>query len=44
MYLYKDTGLAWLKERGYESVKVNCGPGDLVLCEFCASNSRLGDD
>ena len=32
MYLYKDTGLAWLKERGFESVKVNCEAGDLVLC------------
>ncbi|KAI5477303.1 phytanoyl-CoA dioxygenase family protein [Pseudohyphozyma bogoriensis] len=31
MYLFKDTGLAWLKERGYEWIKVNCGPGDLVL-------------
>ena len=33
MYVFKDTGLTWLKERGYEWVKVNCEPGDLVLCE-----------
>lgn len=32
MYLFKDTGLAWLKERGYEFVKVNAEPGDLILC------------
>ncbi|KAJ9093167.1 hypothetical protein QFC21_006483 [Naganishia friedmannii] len=31
MYLFKDTGLKWLQERGYEWVKVNCEPGDLVL-------------
>lgn len=31
MYVFKDEGLAWLKERGYEFVKVNAEPGDLVL-------------
>jgi hypothetical protein len=30
-YGYKDTGLAWLKERGYEFEKVDAGPGDLIL-------------
>jgi len=33
MYVFKDTGLQWLQERGYEWVKVNCEPGDLVLCK-----------
>lgn len=32
MYLFKETGLKWLKDRGYEWVKVNAGPGDLILC------------
>lgn len=31
MYLFKETGLKWLKDRGYEWVKVNAGPGDLIL-------------
>ncbi|GAA5854282.1 hypothetical protein JCM9279_005107 [Rhodotorula babjevae] len=31
MYLFKETGLEWLKDRGYEWVKVNAGPGDLIL-------------
>jgi len=31
MYVFKETGLDWLKEQGYEWVKVNCGPGDMVL-------------
>ncbi|KAM0789599.1 hypothetical protein ACM66B_000407 [Microbotryomycetes sp. NB124-2] len=30
-YGYKNTGLEWLKERGYEFKKVNLGPGDLVV-------------
>ena len=30
-YGFKDTGLAWLKERGYEFEKVNLGPGDMVV-------------
>jgi hypothetical protein len=33
IYQFKDTGLNWLKERGYEWLKVNCEPGDLVLCK-----------
>lgn len=33
MYVFKDSGLQWLQERGYEWVKVNCEPGDLVLCK-----------
>ncbi|KAK4054122.1 hypothetical protein OIV83_001147 [Microbotryomycetes sp. JL201] len=33
VYTFRETGLAWLKERGYEWVKVNAGPGDLVLWE-----------
>lgn len=32
MYLFKETGLKWLQDRGYEWVKVNAGPGDLILC------------
>lgn len=31
MYIFKETGLDWLKERGFEWVKVCCEPGDLVL-------------
>ncbi|KAM0753450.1 hypothetical protein T439DRAFT_285374 [Meredithblackwellia eburnea MCA 4105] len=30
-YGYKETGLAWLKERGFEFKKVNMNPGDLVI-------------
>lgn len=30
-YGFKETGLAWLKERGYTFEKVNAGPGDLIL-------------
>ncbi|KAK4054120.1 hypothetical protein OIV83_001145 [Microbotryomycetes sp. JL201] len=30
-YGYKDTGIAWLNERGYQFEKVNLGPGDLVV-------------
>ncbi|KAI5477301.1 hypothetical protein MNV49_006522 [Pseudohyphozyma bogoriensis] len=30
-YGYKETGLAWLKERGYEFKKVDLAPGDLVI-------------
>ena len=30
-YGFKDTGLAWFKERGLEWIKVNAEPGDLVL-------------
>ncbi|KAK4057267.1 hypothetical protein OIO90_001764 [Microbotryomycetes sp. JL221] len=30
-YSFKETGLQWLKERGYEWVKICAGPGDLVL-------------
>ncbi len=33
MYVFPDNGLQWLKEKGYEFVKVNCEPGDVVLCE-----------
>lgn len=33
MYLFKETGLKWLADRGYEWVKVNAEPGDLVLCK-----------
>lgn len=40
MYLFKETGLEWLKDRGYEWVKVNAGPGDLILCASL-SLSRL---
>jgi len=44
MYLFKETGLKWLKDRGYEWVKVNAGPGDLILCEslsrLCAAAGR----
>jgi hypothetical protein len=36
MYTFKETGLAWLKERGHEWVKVNAEAGDLVLCKFIA--------
>jgi hypothetical protein len=39
MYLFKDTGLAWLKERGYEFVKVNAEPGDLILCRSLTLSS-----
>ena len=38
MYVYKDTGLAWLKERGLEFVKVNAGPGDMVLWDSRAAH------
>ncbi|KAM0753443.1 hypothetical protein T439DRAFT_297788 [Meredithblackwellia eburnea MCA 4105] len=31
MYLFKETGISWLKEKGLEFVKVDCGPGDMVL-------------
>ncbi|KAK4057261.1 hypothetical protein OIO90_001758 [Microbotryomycetes sp. JL221] len=31
MYMFKEEGLNWLKERGYEWVKVNAKAGDLVL-------------
>lgn len=41
MYLFKDTGLAWLKERGYEWVKVNAGPGDLVVWDSRAPHYNV---
>ncbi|KAI5200103.1 hypothetical protein E4T39_05850 [Aureobasidium subglaciale] len=31
MYLFKETGLKWLADRGHEWVKVDAEPGDLVL-------------
>lgn len=31
IYLFKDTGLKWLADRGYEWVKVDAEPGDVVL-------------
>lgn len=34
IYMYKDTGLKWLADRGCEWIKVNAEPGDLVLCEY----------
>lgn len=37
MYLFKDTGMKWLQDKGLEWVKVTAGPGDLVLCEFRSS-------
>jgi len=30
-YGYKETGLAWLRERGYEFEKIDLGPGDLIV-------------
>lgn len=30
-YGYKDTGIAWLNERGYEFKKVCCDAGDLII-------------
>jgi hypothetical protein len=36
IYMYKDTGLKWLADKGCEWVKVNAEPGDLVLCK-CGS-------
>lgn len=30
-YGFTEAGLAWLKEKGYEFVKVNANPGDLIL-------------
>lgn len=30
-YGYKDTGIAWLKEKGFEFEKVCAGPGDLIV-------------
>lgn len=41
MYVFRDTGLAWLKERGYEFVKVNCEPGDLVLWDSRAPHYNV---
>ncbi|SGY15374.1 BQ5605_C013g07350 [Microbotryum silenes-dioicae] len=41
MYLFKDTGLAWLKELGLEWVKVNCEPGDLVLWDSRAPHYNV---
>lgn len=32
-YGYKDTGIAWLEERGFKFEKVNAEPGDLFLCK-----------
>lgn len=34
IYLFKETGLKWLAEKGCEWVKVNAEPGDLVLCQY----------
>ncbi|BGO99598.1 hypothetical protein RTG_01865 [Rhodotorula toruloides ATCC 204091] len=41
MYLFKDTGLKWLEEKGLEWVKVNCGPGDLVLWDSRAPHYNV---
>ncbi|BGP33048.1 hypothetical protein JCM10296v2_004837 [Rhodotorula toruloides] len=41
MYLFKETGLKWLEEKGLEWVKVNCGPGDLVLWDFRAPHYNV---
>lgn len=46
MYVFKETGLKWLQERGLEWVKVNAGPGDLVLWDSRAphyNKSPTGD-
>ncbi|GAA5987453.1 hypothetical protein JCM10908_001958 [Rhodotorula pacifica] len=41
MYLFKDTGLKWLADKGLEWVKVNAGPGDLVLWDSRAPHYNV---
>lgn len=33
-YGFKDEGMQWLKDRGCEWVKLEAGPGDLLLCKL----------
>lgn len=32
-YGFTEAGIAWLQDRGFEWVKVNAGPGDLIMCK-----------
>jgi len=34
VYLFKETGLKWLADKGLEWLKVTAEPGDLVLCTY----------
>lgn len=36
-YGYKDTGIQWLNDRGYQFKKVNAGPGDLIIWDSKSS-------
>jgi hypothetical protein len=33
-YGFTDAGMAWLKERGCEWIKLTAEPGDLLLCKL----------